>query len=118
MRLVLGEWGRAAREQDVERALAITTEDAIVVGSGSQERAFGRDELAVFLERVFRDLGSIHWEWESWEARVGDSHAWFFVQGRVSAGGQEAPYRASGVCRLDDAGEWKLALFHGSTPDD
>lgn len=117
IRAVLDAFGKAAQTQDVKAMLSVVTDDGIIVGSSSQEKAFGRTELTSFLERLFSELGPIHWEWDSWEVRSTGSCGWFFVEGRVRAGDQIAPYRASGVCLRDEMGEWKLAMFHGSTPD-
>jgi ketosteroid isomerase-like protein len=100
----------------VKAVLDVVTEDVVVVGSDPGESAFGRSALPAFLQHIFSTLPPIEWKWEHWETRGEGDHAWFFVEGIVGLGGEIQAYRASGVCRRDELGEWRLAMFHGSSP--
>ena len=118
VRAVMDAFGAAVRAQDIEKVLSLSTDDVILVGSGREEVGIGRDDVTRFLTSLFSELPPITWDWDDWEIRDGGSHAWFVTEGRVSYGETTSPYRASGVCRRDDLGEWKLAMFHGAAPDD
>ena len=117
VRGVLESFARAAGDADVTATLNVLTDDALIVGSDAGEKAFGRDAIKLFLEELFGTVGPVTWEWDGYETRSEGSYAWFFVEGRVLFKGNSHPYRASGLCRRDDVGEWRLAMFHGSTPD-
>ena len=114
---MLDAFGQGMYSLDIERVLRVLTEDALVIGSEVGELGFGHDAIRTFIKRVMDRYGPIKWEWDLVEIRGAGDHAWFFVEGNVSYSGELSPYRASGVCRRDDVGEWKLAMFHGSTPD-
>ncbi len=103
--------------QEIDRVLRIVTDDALVIGSERDEMGFGKAGVRTFIEGVFDRYPPIHWEWDLIESRDAGSHAWFFVEGRVHYGTEESPYRASGVCVRDEVGEWRLAMFHGSSPE-
>ncbi|MDQ3940895.1 MAG: nuclear transport factor 2 family protein [Actinomycetota bacterium] len=117
VRAVLDAFSNAVHSKDVDRVLRVVTNDALVIGSERGEMGFGNHGVKDFIQRVFERYPPIHWEWDLVEARADGSHAWFFVEGNVLYGDERQRYRASGVCRRDDLGEWKLAMFHGSTPE-
>ena len=109
-------FGAAVHAQDIEGVLRVTTDDVILIGSGAGEVGVGREHVARFLAALFSEVPPIKWEWDDWEIRDGGSTAWFVAEGRVRFGDTTSPYRAAGVCRRDDFGEWKLAMFHGAEP--
>ncbi len=117
VRAVLDAFSDAVQSKDIEKVLRVVTNDAIVVGSELGEMGIGSG-VRDFIQRVFDRYPPIHWEWDLVETRADGGHAWFFVEGHVHYGDERVPYRASGVCRRDELGEWKLAMFHGSTPED
>ena len=110
-------FGAAVHAQNIESVLRVCTDDVIIFGSGREEVGIGRDDVTRFLTTLFSEVPPITWEWDDWEIRDGGSQAWFVTEGRVRYGDTVSPYRASGVCRRDELGEWKLAMFHGATPD-
>ena len=118
VRAVLDAFSDALHSQNVDRVMRVLTDDAVVVGSEAGEMGFGREGVRDFIARVIERYPPIHWEWDLVETRADGGHAWFFVEGHVHYGDTRSPYRASGVCVRDELGEWKLAMFHGSSPDD
>ena len=112
---MLERFAHAVTTKDIDAVLAIMTEDGMIIGSDPEEKGFGPG-MRPFLEHVFGALPPIVWEWDTWETREEETHAWFLVEGRVKLDEEVAPYRASGVCREVGDGEWRLAMFHGTSP--
>jgi uncharacterized protein (TIGR02246 family) len=108
----------ALRARDVDAALELFAEDAVLLGSDSGERAEGHDELLALLGRFFEQPVTMGGEWERFAAdRAGDV-LWFLVEGDAVLQGeveQRRPYRISGVVVPRD-GRPVLVQFHGSEP--
>jgi uncharacterized protein (TIGR02246 family) len=108
----------ALRARDVDAALDLFAEDAVLLGSDSGERAEGHDELRALLGRFFEQPATTGWEWERLAADRASGVLWFLVEGDAVLQGdveQRRPYRISGVVVPRD-GRAVLVQFHGSEP--
>jgi ketosteroid isomerase-like protein len=96
-----------------------TGDDVLLIGSDLGEIAAGRQELAVFFDRIFTRDASYSWQFDRINVSYKDDLAWFFADGWVilTTGKEQrkSPYRVSGV--FECKGErWLWRQYHGSEP--
>lgn len=111
----------ALRTRDLDAAVSLFAEDAVLFGSEADEVAEGADELRTFLAAVFSQLATFGWSWDAPIARLEGDVVWFVVPAITTViqddGGKKTfPYRLSGVLRQDARKEWVFAMFNGSEP--
>jgi uncharacterized protein (TIGR02246 family) len=107
--------------RDVERVLALFTDNASLFGSEAAEFAIGKPALRVFLTELCGQPVTVRWEWEITAAGCDGDVVWFVapaVAVLISDDGPARrfdPYRLSGVLRRT-GGRWLFELFNGSEP--
>jgi ketosteroid isomerase-like protein len=122
VRAAVWQLGERFRLRDVEGAVALFREDAVVFGSGERESAVGLDELRHFLVAIFARPDTFTWsELEPLRTGGGDELVWFVAPTTVvirdEAGNAERlPYRVSGALELAAGKRWLFQLFNGSEP--
>jgi ketosteroid isomerase-like protein len=122
VRDAVGELRAQLRLRDLEGALALFWENAVVLGSGERESADGLDELREFFAALFTRPQTFGWsELEPLHTGGGDELIWFVAPTTVviedEAGNAERlPYCASGVLELAAGERWLFRLFNGSEP--
>lgn len=105
----------AIHDQHLEAALALWTDDAILVGTEEDELAVDGD-IGDFLALTMNLGVRFRWEWQEPLVRQDGAIAWFYAAGTLCVEGvKPAPYRCSGVVR-EQQGQWRLALWHGAQP--
>ena len=118
VRGLLDQLNAAAAARDADAALALFTEDAVLLGSGDVDNPVGQDELREFLARYFDRPYTVAWHGS--DLTVGDAAEvlWFLLIGELVCTGEaeeRLPYRLSGVL-VPGADGYRLAQFHGSRP--
>ena len=113
---LLQSWSKAVEAKDLESAMALWVDDGILAGSGEEE--LGVDTgVRAFVEAVFGTDLVIAWTWQDPVVRGAGDVAWFYSEATLHVQGmKDRPYRASGVVRRVD-GDWRLAMWHGSSPE-
>lgn len=118
---VMAEFVRYLRDRDLEGALGLFHDDAILFGSEAGESALGIPELRAFFGRLFERPQTYGWTWEATTARRRDRVVWFVAPATVVIRGGDgserfAPYRLSGVLEQEATGRWLFSLFNGAEP--
>ena len=118
---VLSDFVSALRARDVEAALDLFDDDAVLYGSEADEQASGRDGIRDFLVRLFASPRTFGWAWSELVVDGQDGVLWFVAPAEVVVLGddgseQRQPYRLSGVLRRGTDKLWRMALFNGSEP--
>jgi ketosteroid isomerase-like protein len=108
------------RFRDLEGAVAMFADDAIVFGSAASEQAVGLANIREFFRQRFSLPVTYGWTWEKLLVQGSADTISFVAPGeyqlRSDDGGEEVGYyRITGVLRLLD-GEWKFALWTGAQP--
>ncbi len=107
------------RGRDLDGALALFAEDATLIGSEPGVSAHSVDQLRALHTRMFAEPVTYGWEWERPVATRHGDVVWFAVEATwviEGPGGDELPYRLSGVLYRDPAKRWLFELFNGSRP--
>ena len=110
----------ALQARDVEAALRLFAEDAVLLGAGRQERAHGQAQVRDLLAGLLALPHTIGWEWDEISTSAEGGVVWFLLDGRLvqrDAVEDRLPYRISGVV-VERGGRHVLAQFHGSLPAD
>lgn len=118
VRELLDALNGAMAARDIERALALFTDDVVLLGSEAGENPVGQDELRAFLARFFQRPYTAGWHGD--DLTVGDAAGvvWFLLVGELvlnEGTEQRSPYRLSAVLQAE-AGIYRIAQFHGSEP--
>jgi ketosteroid isomerase-like protein len=118
---VLTRFSDAYVRRDLNALLSLFAPDAdaVLIGTGPDERRVGRAEIQAQAERDWAqsEAGSFHWTWHSVSAA--GSVAWLAAEGTAQArvGGQDMslPIRLTSV--LEKHGnEWLIVQSHASVP--
>jgi uncharacterized protein (TIGR02246 family) len=117
VRAVLERYGEALRNNDSEALIAVFTgdEDTMLIGSISGEFAVGASQVAAMFRRIFVEPQHMSMVWERVEVFSSGELVWLAADGALVAWDARIPYRLSVVLEQRD-GQWKFALFHGSSP--
>ena len=107
--------------RDVERVLALFTDNASLFGSEAAEFAIGKPALRAFLGELCAQPVAIRWEWQVTAAGCDGDVVWFVAPAVAVLSGDNGsvtridPYRLSGVLRRT-GGRWLFELFNASEP--
>ena len=105
----------AIHRQDLEAAVALWTDDAILAGTDQDDLAVD-DGIRDFLSMTMNLGVRFRWEWQEPLVRQDGPMAWFYADGEMFVEDvKPAAYRCSGVIR-EQQGTWRLALWHGAQP--
>lgn len=112
---LLDRLSSAMHAQDLEAAVALWTDDAILAGTDQDELAVD-DGIREFLVTLMSVGVRFRWEWQEPLVRRDGSIAWFYAEGTLFVEDvKPAVFRCSGVVR-EQHGQWRLALWHGAQP--
>ena len=117
----LETWSAACKNADVDKVMSMfdNTANIMVVGSDKGEINKGKDEINIWLTKLFR-VADFSWEMNRIDIDYFGKTAWVFVDGNMivnfhKGGTNITPYRFTGIL-VKKKGEWKWRLFDGSIP--
>jgi ketosteroid isomerase-like protein len=117
----LTAWNNAGKNAKTDEVMKLfdNTGNIMVIGSDSGEICKGRDQVAGWLNRIFKH-NSFSWEMNRIDIDCNGSTAWVFVDGNMVVANDKGktmktPYRFTGIL-VKKGKEWKWRLFDGSVP--
>lgn len=109
----------AVRAKDHAATLALLTDDVALLGTAAAN--LDQDAVSAYLQAVFEQAGYVHWEWETVSVvDVRPGAITFVALGSVGLDEGADDYVRDSMrltcLAVEDAGRWRLRLFHGSVP--
>ena len=117
----LDDFVAALATRDVERILALFSDNASLFGSEDAEVAIGKTALRGFVGEICAQPVTYRWDWQVTAAGCDGDVVWFVAPGAAVLTGDDGsvtridPYRLSGVLRHTGGG-WLFELFNGAEP--
>jgi ketosteroid isomerase-like protein len=118
-RALLQELQAAVTDRDLDRLVAVFTDDPVVFGTNSTN--LGVDELQTYAAGVLAAEHTPVWSWDTVIVlEEAADRILFSVVGRIGVGASATePFRLSALAVRRDGREpdWRLRHFHGSVPE-